>query len=199
MDNQAGTLSGIPTVMPGYWGNHLGIIDLKLEQVDGKWQVKQSQASLPRSTPARAVRRDQRGGGPGAGDHDAPTSGWTSRLGKITSPSTASFALVQDDPSVQLVSDAQRRHAEQLQQDGLLKESHPILSVAAPSVAVATASTTSPTWPRVTSPCNVSDLYIYPNTLQVVEVNGATVKEWLEMSAGQFNQIDTGKTGCSGW
>jgi 2',3'-cyclic-nucleotide 2'-phosphodiesterase/3'-nucleotidase len=28
----------------------------------------------------------------------------------------------------------------------------------------------------------------------VVEVNGATVKEWLEMSAGQFNQIDTGKT-----
>ena len=46
-----------------------------------------------------------------------------------------------------------------------------------------------------TSPLrNVSDLYIYPNTLQVVEVNGATVKEWLEMSAGQFNQIDTSKT-----
>ena len=47
----------------------------------------------------------------------------------------------------------------------------------------------------MTSPAQRLRPYIYPNTLQVVEVNGATVKEWLEMSAGQFNQIDTGKTG----
>ena len=37
---------------------------------------------------------------------------------------------------------------------------------------------------------NVADLYVYPNTLYAVKVNGAQVKEWLEMSAGQFNQID---------
>ncbi|MGE0993924.1 5'-nucleotidase C-terminal domain-containing protein, partial [Bacillus sp. GMa5/2] len=37
---------------------------------------------------------------------------------------------------------------------------------------------------------NVADLYVYPNTLYAVKVNGAQVKEWLEMSAGQFNQIN---------
>ena len=37
---------------------------------------------------------------------------------------------------------------------------------------------------------NAADLYLYPNTLVVMKVNGAQVKEWLECSAGQFNQID---------
>lgn len=40
----------------------------------------------------------------------------------------------------------------------------------------------------------MADLYVYPNTLYAVKVNGAQVKEWLEMSAGQFNQIDPKKT-----
>jgi 2',3'-cyclic-nucleotide 2'-phosphodiesterase/3'-nucleotidase len=33
-------------------------------------------------------------------------------------------------------------------------------------------------------------LYIYPNTVKVVRLNGAQVREWLEMSAGAFNRID---------
>lgn len=195
VDNQAGTLSGVPTVMPGYWGNHLGIIDLTLEQVEGKWQVKQSQASLRKIDSSEGSAVDQRVVDLVQADHDATNQWLDEPLGKITSSIHSFFALVQDDPSVQLVSDAQRRYAEQLQQDGLLKESYPILAVAAPFrggrngindftyVAQGDISLR-----------NVSDLYIYPNTLQVVEVNGATVKEWLEMSAGQFNQIDTGKT-----
>ncbi|HGY1083050.1 bifunctional 2',3'-cyclic-nucleotide 2'-phosphodiesterase/3'-nucleotidase [Aeromonas salmonicida] len=180
VDNQAGTLSGVPTVMPGYWGNHLGIIDLTLEQVEGKWQVKQSQASLRKIDSSEGSAVDQRVVDLVQADHDATNQWLDEPLGKITSSIHSFFALVQDDPSVQLVSDAQRRYAEQLQQDGLLKESYPILAVAAPFrggrngindftyVAQGDISLR-----------NVSDLYIYPNTLQVVEVNGATVKEWL--------------------
>lgn len=37
---------------------------------------------------------------------------------------------------------------------------------------------------------NAADLYLYPNTLVVVKATGKEVKEWLECSAGQFNQID---------
>ncbi|MGP4883284.1 5'-nucleotidase C-terminal domain-containing protein, partial [Klebsiella pneumoniae] len=37
---------------------------------------------------------------------------------------------------------------------------------------------------------NAADLYLYPNTLVVMKVSGKEVKEWLECSAGQFNQID---------
>ena len=39
---------------------------------------------------------------------------------------------------------------------------------------------------------NVADLYIYPNTLKVVKLTGAGVREWLERSAGQFNQLEPG-------
>ena len=37
---------------------------------------------------------------------------------------------------------------------------------------------------------NVADLYIYPNTIKAVRVTGAVVREWLEMSAGQFKRIN---------
>lgn len=191
VDNQAGTLSGVPTVMPGFWGNHLGIIDLKLEQVDGKWRVKQSQASLRQIDVSEGSKVDARVTELVKADHEG-TNQWLDRpLGKITNPIHSFFALVQDDPSVQLVSDAQRRHAEQLQKDGLLKEPYPILSAAAPFRGGRNGITDFTYVPAGDiSLRNVSDLYIYPNTLQVVEVNGATVKEWLEMSAGQFNRVD---------
>jgi 2',3'-cyclic-nucleotide 2'-phosphodiesterase/3'-nucleotidase len=41
---------------------------------------------------------------------------------------------------------------------------------------------------------NVADLYLYPNTVRAVRVSGATLREWLEMSAGQFNRIDPALT-----
>ncbi|WP_411904749.1 5'-nucleotidase C-terminal domain-containing protein, partial [Salmonella enterica] len=37
---------------------------------------------------------------------------------------------------------------------------------------------------------NAADLDLYPNTLVVVKASGKEVKEWLECSAGQFNQMD---------
>ena len=37
---------------------------------------------------------------------------------------------------------------------------------------------------------NVADLYVYPNTVKVVKLKGAQVREWLEMAAGAFNRID---------
>jgi 2',3'-cyclic-nucleotide 2'-phosphodiesterase/3'-nucleotidase len=39
---------------------------------------------------------------------------------------------------------------------------------------------------------NVADLYLYPNTVRAVEVTGAQVREWLERSAGIFNQVKPG-------
>src|SRR5690606_34293481 len=38
------------------------------------------------------------------------------------------------------------------------------------------------------------DLYLYPNTIQAVAITGADVKEWLERSAGIFNQVSAGGT-----
>jgi 2',3'-cyclic-nucleotide 2'-phosphodiesterase/3'-nucleotidase/5'-nucleotidase len=44
IDNQKGTINGIPVVMPKNWGSHLGIIDMQLEQDGGKWTVKDASA-----------------------------------------------------------------------------------------------------------------------------------------------------------
>ncbi|GEO12695.1 hypothetical protein MAE02_03910 [Microvirga aerophila] len=41
----------------------------------------------------------------------------------------------------------------------------------------------------------MADIYIYPNTIRAVKVTGAQVREWLERSAGIYNQIDPAKGG----
>ena len=43
-DIKQGTLNGIPAVMPGMWGDHLGVVDLTLSNDSGKWQVTQARA-----------------------------------------------------------------------------------------------------------------------------------------------------------
>ncbi|MEJ1992995.1 MAG: 5'-nucleotidase C-terminal domain-containing protein, partial [Maritimibacter sp.] len=40
---------------------------------------------------------------------------------------------------------------------------------------------------------NVADLYLYPNTVRAVKINGAQLKGWLNRSAGMFNQITPGE------
>jgi 2',3'-cyclic-nucleotide 2'-phosphodiesterase/3'-nucleotidase len=42
---------------------------------------------------------------------------------------------------------------------------------------------------------DMADIYIYPNTIRAVKVTGAQVREWLERSAGIYNQLDPAKTG----
>ncbi|KHE72046.1 bifunctional 2',3'-cyclic-nucleotide 2'-phosphodiesterase/3'-nucleotidase, partial [Halobacillus sp. BBL2006] len=39
VDNQKGTINGVASVEPGYWGDHLGVIDLTLSESNGEWLV----------------------------------------------------------------------------------------------------------------------------------------------------------------
>ncbi|MCB1399659.1 MAG: 5'-nucleotidase C-terminal domain-containing protein, partial [Rhodobacteraceae bacterium] len=103
------------------------------------------------------------------------------------------FALVTDDPSVQIVSLAQTWYVAQL----LAGSEHaglPLLSAAAPFKAGGRGGpdyyTDVPAGPVAIK--NVADLYLYPNTLQAVRITGAELREWLERSAGIFNQITPG-------
>jgi 2',3'-cyclic-nucleotide 2'-phosphodiesterase/3'-nucleotidase len=40
VDLARGTINGVPAVMPGAWGSHLGVIDLVLDDSSGRWAVK---------------------------------------------------------------------------------------------------------------------------------------------------------------
>ncbi|MEH7346979.1 metallophosphoesterase [Bacillus sp. JJ1532] len=46
VNDETGTINGVPAVQAGYWGNHLGIIDLELIKMNGKWFVNSSHSMV---------------------------------------------------------------------------------------------------------------------------------------------------------
>nr|WP_235824764.1 bifunctional 2',3'-cyclic-nucleotide 2'-phosphodiesterase/3'-nucleotidase [Bacillus salipaludis] len=191
---EKGTINGKPVVMAGAFGSHLGVIDLQLQKKRGKWKVVDSKAALrpivdptgkslvpTDETLMKAIRQE----------HEATINYVNQPVGETTAPIYSYFALVKDDPSVQIVNNAQAEYV-----TGALKDPKyagiPILSAAAPFKAGGrggpTYYTDIPAGKLAIK--NVADLYLYPNTLQAKMVTGAQLKEWLEMSAGQFNQIN---------
>ena len=203
VDNVKGTINGVAAVMPGYWGKYLGYIDLTLEKsADNIWSVVDSISILKpisQSNPDRSVTSlvESHAGIEEVVQHDHElVNTWVSEpFAKISQPINSFFALVQDDPSIQVVTDAQTWYVKTIVQ-GTDLENLPILSVGAPFRAGRGGSDdfTDLTAGDV-SYGNVADLYIYPNTLKVLQLNGEEVKQWLEMSAGQFNTIAAGSQG----
>ena len=195
VDLARGTINGVPAVMPGRWGDHLGVIDLTLDNSSGRWKVVDSRAHL-RPISDRATRKPLVDADPmvaqliGA-EHEATLAYVRSQVARTSSPITSYFAQVADDPSVQIVSQAQLHYAKHALQ-GTEFEALPLLSAAAPFKAGGRQGwnyyTDIPAGPL--SIRHVADLYIYPNTVKAVRINGAQVREWLEMSAGQFKRID---------
>ncbi|MBC6974338.1 bifunctional 2',3'-cyclic-nucleotide 2'-phosphodiesterase/3'-nucleotidase [Bacillus sp. Xin] len=195
--------NGVPVVMPGVFGSNLGIIDMELKKVNDKWEV-QKDKSVPSVRPISdskgnaLVESDKRLVDEIKDDHEATIKYVNTPVGKTTAPINSYFSLVQDDPSVQLVTNAQKWYVEKLfAENGQYSKYKglPVLSAGAPFKAGgrngATYYTDIPAGTLAIK--NVADLYVYPNTLYAVKVNGAQIKEWLEMSAGQFNQIDPTK------
>ena len=115
-------------------------------------------------------------------------------VGKTDAPLHSYFALVADDPSVQIVNMAQSWYVAQLLK-GTEHEGLPLVSAAAPFKAGGRGGPDYYTdvAPGPVAIKNVADLYLYPNTLQVVRITGEQLKGWLERSAGAFNQIEPGK------
>ena len=200
IDNEKGTINGVPAVEAGYWGNHLGIIDLTLENVDGTWQVVDSQSEA-RPVSKREDRKTISLVDADASiiaavqeDHEGTLSWIREPFGETLAPIHSFFALVQDDPSIQIVTNSQTWYFE-TQVQGTEYEGIPILSAGAPFKAGRGGPedfTDVPTGEVAFK--NVADLYIYPNTLKAVLLTGSQVQEWLERSAGQFNQIDPDST-----
>ena len=200
VDTKNGTLQGKPAVMGGFWGSHMGLIDLMLERDGSKWRVV-SATSEARPIYERVDKKnvatvgdDQRIVDALKADHEATLAYVRRPVGKTSAPLYSYFALVADDPSVQIVSQAQTWYIKDM-----LKETDyrdlPVLSAAAPFKSGGRGGpeyyTDVPAGDVAIK--NVADLYLYPNTVQAVAISGAQVKEWLEMSAGIFKQIEKGK------
>ncbi len=203
VDAEAGLINGKPAVMAGFWGSHMGLIDLMLEHDGEGWTVAGAQVEA-RPIYARGEDRsitalvdsDAEVLDSIAQEHQETLDYVRRAVGKSDAPLHSYFALVADDPSVQIVSNAQTWYIEQMMQ-GTENEGLPILSAAAPFKAGGRGGpeyfTDVPAGDVAIR--NVADLYLYPNTVRAVKVTGAQVKDWLERSAGMFNQIEPGKQG----
>jgi len=197
-DIEKGTLNGVPSVMPGMWGDHLGVVDLVLNNDAGKWQVTQSKAEARPIYDAAAKKslaaEDKNLVNVLKHDHDATREFVSKPIGKSSDNMYSYLALVQDDPTVQIVNMAQKAYVEHFIQGDPDLAKLPVLSAAAP-FKVGGRKNDPASYVEVEKGQltfrNAADLYLYPNTLVVVKATGKEVKEWLECSAGQFNQIDT--------
>lgn len=195
VDNEKGLINGKPVVMANNQGKDLGVIDFELEKVDGKWQVLTASAKLDTvtaSTPVDAATHaliDT--------EHRATIDYINRSVGEIQDDIQSYFALVRDDASVQFVTNAQTWYVEkELETNPELApyKGLPLLSAGAPFKAGGRELTDAGYYTNIPKGQialkNVADLYVYPNTLEVVKVTGADVMDWLEMSAGVYNEID---------
>ena len=190
VDGVNGKINGTPVTMAGKYGDHLGVIDLNLRYSDGKWSVVGSKAAI-RKIDTKSKVADERITAIAKESHEGTVKYVRQQVGTTSAPITSYFALVKDDPSVQIVNNAQIWYAKK-ELAGTPEANLPILSAAAPFKAGtrgdATAYTDIPAGPIAIK--NVADLYLYDNVTAILKVTGAQLKEWLEMSAGQFNTID---------
>ncbi len=200
-DAKKGTLMGKPAVMAGFWGSHMGLIDLLLEKDGNSWKIISSTSEarpIYHRDENRKVVADVKDKpevlAAAKAEHEATLAYVRRAVGKTSAPLYSYFSLVADDPSVQIVSNAQTWYIKQMLKDGPYKD-YPVLSAAAPFKAGGRGGpdyfTDVPTGDIAIK--NVADLYLYPNTVQAVLITGEQVRNWLEMSAGMFNQIKPGE------
>ncbi|WP_034770934.1 bifunctional 2',3'-cyclic-nucleotide 2'-phosphodiesterase/3'-nucleotidase [Exiguobacterium marinum] len=195
VDMTKGTINGKPVVMANNQGKDLGVIDFELELVDGKWQIIDASATLDTVTADTAV--DPTIQALIEDDHLATIDYINQPVGEIQDDIQSYFALVRDDASVQFVTNAQKWYVEKELETNLELSAYkelPLLSAGAPFKAGGRELTDASYYTNIPKGQialkNVADLYVYPNTLEVVKVTGKDVMDWLEMSAGAFDQIE---------
>lgn len=200
IDPEAGTLHGVPTVMPGFWGTHLGVLDLELTRDAKGWRVTGHESTLrpvaersadgslhPRVPESPAVLRAT------AAAHDRTLDHIRQPIGKTTARIASHFALVADDPAVQLVARAQAwAVAEALR--GTVHADLPLISITSPFKAGGRAGPDHyhdiPEGPLRLR--DAADLYLFPNAACALVLTGAQIADWLERSAALFNRIAPG-------
>lgn len=202
VDKVKGTIHGVPAVMPSYWGKALGVIDFNLVVRNGKWAVDtaKTQVSLRKTlidaTAKTYVDPDAQVRAAVNAEHEATIAYVKTPIGTTDFAMTTYFADVGEVTAIQVVNDAQADYVRRYVDANLPQyKSLPVLSVSAPfKSGFAGGSDYTDVKAGPVAINNAADLYLYPNTVYAVKVNGALIKAWLERAAERFNTIDPAKT-----
>lgn len=195
-----GTLCGKPAVMPGFYGSHLGIIDLYLAPHTNGITVKSHRSEArpiwmrDETGAPRALVPDHPGVVSVASSAHRSTLAWASRpVGWSNTPLHSFFALVTQSPVTALVAAAQAQHVAMMLADTAFA-GLPVLASVAPFKAGGRGGpdnyTDVPAGELLLR--HAADLYIHPNTSAAIRMTGTELHSWLEYAAGIYNQIEPG-------
>ncbi len=191
IDNKNGTINGIPVVMAGAYGSHLGLFDIDLEKGTEGWIIK--------SVDTRLLQTDESDDNIDkliANEQKQARKYINTKIGSVDSKIANYFVFLRDDFSIELVNKAQIDYVSKI----FLKD-HPQYK----DLAVISATGVYKNGGRGGVNAytvvdkgdltirSVSDLYAFSNTLVVLKINGKELREWLEWSAQAYNKLDGNK------
>jgi 2',3'-cyclic-nucleotide 2'-phosphodiesterase/3'-nucleotidase len=200
VDKAKGLVHGVPTVMANMWGKHLGVIGLHVRHDGARWivdpgltTVQVRSAQLEDKT---YVAPDPEVAALVAAEHEATIAYVKTPVGTTDFRMSSYFADIGDVSAIAVVNLAQADYVAKYVKSTLPQYARlPVLSMSAPfksGHAGVNDFTDVPAGSLALN--NAADLYLYPNALYAVKVNGAELKAWLERSATRFNTIDPATT-----
>lgn len=192
-DLTKGLIKGVPTVMAGSWGSHVGVVDLSLKKVDGHWHVQDATAKALQAKKEAAGAVDQEVRDAIAPDHTATLSYLGLPVGTTDRAIQSYFSVLAPSSAVSVINDAQLWYGKKALDEGgdatASLRKLPLLSASAPLKASGLNGYTDVAAGAL-SLRNVADMYVYPNTVRIVKISGATLADWLEMAASAYNKIN---------
>jgi 2',3'-cyclic-nucleotide 2'-phosphodiesterase/3'-nucleotidase len=200
VDKARGTVFGVPAVMANLWGKNLGVIQLQLRS-DGKgWRVQQDR-TVVESRSTQQADKSYVAADPAVLDlvrreHEGTIAYVQTPVGSTDFRMSTFFADVGDPSAIEVVNQAQTEYVRNYVKANLPQYAGlPVLSMAA-AFKSGNAGVTDYTdvAPGKLALNNAADLYLYPNALYAVKMDGAGLKAWLEKAATRFNTIDSSKT-----
>ncbi|WP_322401910.1 bifunctional 2',3'-cyclic-nucleotide 2'-phosphodiesterase/3'-nucleotidase [Massilia luteola] len=200
VDKVRGTVFGVPAVMANLWGKDLGVIRFDLRH-DGKgWTINRDRTVVE----TRATQQSDKSyvaADPAVLDrvrtaHEATIRYVQTPVGSTDFRMSTYFADVGDPSAIQAVNAAQADYVRNYVKANLPQyKDVPVLSVSAAfKSGAAGPGDYTDVAPGSLALNNAADLYLYPNALYAVKVDGAGLKAWLEHAAGRFNTIDPART-----
>jgi 2',3'-cyclic-nucleotide 2'-phosphodiesterase / 3'-nucleotidase len=199
VDKVKGMVHGVPTVMANMWGKHLGVIGLHLTHDGQRWIVERDKTTVE-ARPAQQADKSFIAPDPAvaaliAAEHAATIEYVKTPVGETRFRMSSYFADVGDVSALAIVNQAQTDYVVRYVKASMPQFAKlPVLSVAAPfkSGNAGVADFTDVQAGKLALN-NAADLYLYPNVLHAVKVNGDELKAWLERSATRFNTVDPSK------
>ena len=200
VDKVKGLVHGVPTVMPSMWGKHLGVIALHLRHDGKRWIVERDKTVVEARSTQRAdksfVAADPEVMKLVAEEHEATIGYVKTPVGATSFRMSTYFADVGDPSAIEVVNQAQAEYVRRYVQANLPQYAGlPVLSVSAAfKSGMGGVADYTDVQPGSLALNNAADLYLYPNALHAVKVDGAGLKAWLEKAAQRFNTIDPSRT-----